>query len=157
MIFWKVWLPTTLILSLATAISLTIWKWWFVQDPFKHHRISRWRGLFQRKSPFELGLDRAARFLKEGSYRNAEEAYRACLQKDPERLEVRLGLAESLFEESLKGVLKDRLKRAEALEHFRWVLRHYKKTGREELGKKLGARLVGPYSREELGGDLPKE
>jgi hypothetical protein len=54
-----------------------------------------------------------------GEFAMAEKEYRSLLQVLPDDVGAHFGLAECLFDQSIKGLRKDPAKREEALEHYK--------------------------------------
>ena len=141
---------TCAILFLGFIPVFLLWNHWFNKDPFKHSKTSRWTK-FRKKTPIELQLESAKNLLSRGSYGQAEILFRTLLKSLPDDVGIHLGLAECLFDQSIKGVKKDPAKKAEALEHYKWVIGFYTKAGESGEILALYKRLLGPYSESELG------
>ncbi len=131
-------------------IALIVWVKFFHNNPFKGHLISRWKGL-KKKDDHQVLLEEAHQVMAEGHWGLAEEKFRFLVSLRPDDLEPHLGLAESLFDESVKGVKKYPAKQAEALIHYRWVLDHLLQTGKTKEALALYQKLIGPYRPEDIG------
>jgi len=127
-----------------------IWRKMFHKEVSGKGEVSRWSG-FKKKKPLEIQLETAEALLYQGSFEMAEKEYRALLQALPEEIQVHLGLAESLFDQAVKGLRKNPEKRAEALVHYRWGLDFFQRNSRSTEALVLYKRLSGPYSEQELG------
>jgi hypothetical protein len=135
---------------IAGLPAFLFWRRYIDKNPFKYTGVSRWSG-FRKKTPAELQMENAKKLLSEGAHGMAENEYRSLLEKSPDNLEAHSGLAESLFEQAIKGLRKDPIKRKEALEQFQWILDHYLRGNKPDKAAVLYKRLLGPYTAEEIG------
>jgi hypothetical protein len=142
-------------LFLGLIPAFLIWRRWFNKDPFERNP-SFFLAWFKKKSPLESRLESAKKNLSQGYIDVAEKEFRYLLLDLPGEVTVHLGLAECLFDKSIKGVRKDLGKREEALLHFKWALDFYSRAG--EFGETLALyrKLLGPYSETELGIKRPE-
>lgn len=138
------------ILLLGFIPAFIFWYHFFVKDPQRKRGISRWSG-FRKKSLTKFQLETANNLLSQGSYGTAENEYRSLLKSLPDEIEVHLGLAECLFDQSIKGLKKYPEKKEEALVHYKWALDFYNRKGEPDAAMGLYKRLLGPYSESELG------
>lgn len=126
------------------------WRYWIMGDLLGDSRIEGWKGL-RKKTPKELRLEQAERWRTGGSPELAAGLYREHLAEEPASVEAHLGLADALMDLSIRGTKREPEKRIEALGHYRWALEHYAGIGQKEKAEALAGRLLGPFSREELG------
>jgi hypothetical protein len=143
-------LTVTLIMLFGAIPVYLAWRYWIVGDLFRSDEVKGWKGL-RRKTPGEMRLEQAGKWLAGGSAELAVKLYREHLETSPDDPVARLGLADSLMDLSVRGTKKEPEKRAEALVHYRWVLERYARTGEKEKAAALLRRLEGPFARQELG------
>jgi tetratricopeptide (TPR) repeat protein len=150
-IFGKSLMSLGLALISGSGVCVFLFYKFFINIGGKKDAISRWDGI-NLKSKEQLLKESAQKELREGFFNIAEDQFRTLMKTIPFDLETRLGFAESLFGQAILGdVRKDREKKTEALEHFRWALDYYLRKQDHDNALKLYKKILGPYSIEEIG------